>query len=116
MTPTDSTGLKSTIETWLARDPDAGTRQELVALRDGGNAEELERRFSGRLEFGTAGLRGIVGAGPTRMNRLVIRETSAGLANYLLDHVENAAERGVIIAYDARPDSRQFAADAASVF
>lgn len=108
--------LQDAIEAWLERDPDARTRAELNALRESGATGELEQRFSGRLQFGTAGLRGIVGAGPTRMNRLVVRETSAGLAAYVADNVDGAAERGIVIAYDARPDSAQFARDAASVF
>ena len=116
MTTLDQGSLDSIVEAWLERDPDARTRDELQALRDAGDMNELQRRFSGRLQFGTAGLRGIVGAGPTRMNQLVIRETSAGLASYVADEVEDAAARGVVIAYDARPDSAQFARDAASVF
>lgn len=108
--------LDQRLEAWLQRDPDNRTRDELIALREAEQFDELAARFAGRLEFGTAGLRGIVGAGPSRMNRLVIRETSAGLANYLLEQVPRAAERGVAITYDARPDSRQFARDAASVF
>ena len=104
------------ISKWLARDPDPKTQQELQGLIDSSNHEELSRRFSGRLEFGTAGLRGVVGAGPGMMNRLVIRETSAGLGNYLLAEIPNAAERGVIVAYDGRLDSLEFARDAACVF
>ena len=116
MTAAGQDGLDEAVAAWLDRDPDARTRDELVALRDSGDSATLLRRFAGRLQFGTAGLRGIVGAGPTRMNRLVVRETSAGFADYLLDEVTNAATRGVVIAYDARPDSAQFAEDAASVF
>lgn len=108
--------LDDSIQAWLALDPDPETRRELTALREGGDLDELRRRFAGRLAFGTAGLRGVVGAGPTRMNRLVIRQTSAGLASYLLDEVPDAASRGVFVTYDARPDSRRFAADAAGVF
>ena len=108
--------MNSESQNWLARDPDARSRAELQALIDSGNQEELSRRFSTRLEFGTAGLRGVVGAGPAMMNRLVIRETSAGLGTYLLREVPNAAKRGIIVAYDGRPDSRQFAEDAACVF
>ena len=73
----------------LARDPDPLSRNELQGLIDAGDERELARRFAGRLEFGTAGLRGMVGAGPAMMNRLVIRETSAGLGAYLLHEVAN---------------------------
>lgn len=103
------------IQHWLARDPDPVTRAELESLCEPGHETELAERFSGRLEFGTAGLRGIVGAGPAMMNRLVIRETSAGLGNYLLEKIPNAAGRGVLVAYDGRLDSKTFADDAACV-
>ncbi|MEH6610539.1 MAG: phospho-sugar mutase [Halioglobus sp.] len=108
--------MKDRISTWLARDPDPASRDELQSLLDQGNTEELSQRFSGRLEFGTAGLRGLVGAGPARMNRLVIQETSAGLGTYLIDTIPDAAKRGIVVAYDGRPDSHQFAMDAACVF
>ncbi len=100
---------------WLARDPDRTTKDELQILIDAGNQEELQDRFNGRLAFGTAGLRGKVGCGPNRMNRLVIQETATGLGNYLIQQVEQAKERGVIIGYDGRLDSRDFAYDTASV-
>ena len=116
MTSSAPESLPNRVDAWLERDPDATTRDEIVALRDADDFDALTERFAGRLAFGTAGLRGIVGAGPARMNRLVVRETSAGLADYVRDKVPDAATRGVVIAYDARPDSRQFAADAASVF
>ncbi|MFA0330058.1 phospho-sugar mutase [Vibrio cyclitrophicus] len=100
---------------WLARDPDPRTREELQLLIDEGMHDELEDRFTQRLEFGTAGLRGKVGCGPNRMNRLVIQETATGLGHYLIEHVANATIRGVVIGYDGRLDSKQFAIDTASV-
>jgi phosphomannomutase len=100
---------------WLARDPDPRTREELQHLIDEGMHDELEDRFTQRLEFGTAGLRGIVGCGPNRMNRLVIQETATGLGHYLIEHVANASIRGVVVGYDGRLDSKQFAIDTASV-
>lgn len=106
--------MKTEISRWLARDPDPKTREELQQLIDTNAESELAERFSGRLEFGTAGLRGIVGAGPNRMNRLVIQETASGLGKYLLETVQDAAERGVIIGFDGRPDSQRFAHDTAS--
>ncbi|WP_286340125.1 phospho-sugar mutase [Ferrimonas sp. YFM] len=107
--------MSSEILRWLQRDPDPDTRRELQHLLDNQDQQELEQRFSGRLAFGTAGLRGVVGAGPNRMNRLVIQETATGLARYLLAQQINAQQRGVIIGYDGRPDSRQFAENTASV-
>ncbi|PMO04020.1 phosphoglucomutase [Vibrio splendidus] len=100
---------------WLARDPDPRTREELQHLIDEEMHDELEDRFIQRLEFGTAGLRGKVGCGPNRMNRLVIQETATGLGHYLIDHVANASIRGVVVGYDGRLDSKQFAIDTASV-
>ncbi|NOJ12424.1 phospho-sugar mutase [Vibrio splendidus] len=100
---------------WLARDPDPRAREELQHLIDEGMHDELEDRFSQRLEFGTAGLRGKVGCGPNRMNRLVIQETATGLGHYLIEHVANASIRGVVVGYDGRLDSKQFAIDTASV-
>ncbi|EJG0882531.1 phospho-sugar mutase [Vibrio parahaemolyticus] len=107
--------MTALITQWLARDPDPKTREELQHLVDTNNEQELSDRFGSRLAFGTAGLRGKVGAGPNRMNRLVIQETATGLGHYLLEQVQDAASRGVVIGYDGRPDSKQFAHDTASV-
>lgn len=99
---------------WLAAEPDADMREELAALLKG-PGDELHARFDGRLQFGTAGLRGAVGAGPQRMNRLVVQQAAAGLVDYLLERVPNAAKLGVIIGYDARRKSDVFASDTARV-
>ena len=74
----------STAARWLAAEPDDDIRAELQELLDGPD-DELAERFAGRLTFGTAGLRAAVGAGPLRMNRLVVRQAAAGLADYVLD-------------------------------
>ena len=100
---------------WLSADPDPKTREELQYLIDHKEYEELEDRFKCRLEFGTAGLRGKVGCGPNRMNRLVIQQTALGLGEYLVKHVDNAKQRGVVIGYDGRTDSKSFAHDTAAV-
>nr|WP_086937372.1 phospho-sugar mutase [Thaumasiovibrio occultus] len=107
--------LTTIAQNWLDRDPDERTRSELAKLIASQDYTELADRFSQRLEFGTAGLRGVVGAGPNRMNRFVIQQTALGLGRYLLATIEGAAERGVVIGYDGRPDSRSFAQDTASV-
>jgi phosphomannomutase len=99
---------------WLAAEPDDDIREELQALIDGPD-DALAERFAGRLMFGTAGLRAAVGAGPLRMNRLVVRQAAAGLAQYLLDTDPDARERGVVIGYDARRKSDVFASDTARV-
>nr|WP_319552785.1 phospho-sugar mutase [uncultured Vibrio sp.] len=107
--------MTAIIDQWLARDPDPKTREELQHLVDKNAQQELNDRFGSRLAFGTAGLRGKVGAGPNRMNRLVIQETATGLGHYLIEQVQDATSRGVVIGYDGRPDSKQFAHDTASV-
>ncbi|QYK11719.1 phospho-sugar mutase [Shewanella rhizosphaerae] len=109
------TQIQARIKHWLSLDSDAKSRAEIQALVDQGAQEELAARFAGRLTFGTAGIRGVVGAGPMRMNRLVVQQTSKGVAEYLKAQVENAVSRGVVIGYDGRHDSKQFAEDAASV-
>ena len=105
---------RTTAEQWLAAEPDDDMRAELEALLAGPPAE-LAERFSGRLQFGTAGLRAEVGAGPLRINRLVARQAAAGLGEYLLDTVPEAADAGVLIGYDARRKSDTCAADTARV-
>jgi phosphomannomutase len=107
--------VRARAESWLAQDPDEVTRAELAGLIAADSAVVAER-FAGRLEFGTAGIRGVLGAGPMCMNRVVVREVSAGLADYLLAQDPGAAERGVIIGRDARRGSEVFAEDAARVF
>ncbi|GLW44887.1 phosphomannomutase [Streptomyces sp. NBRC 14336] len=100
-------------EAWLAEDPDADTRAELADLIEAKDHAELTARFSGTLQFGTAGLRGELGAGPMRMNRAVVIRAAAGLAAYLK---KQGQEGGlVVIGYDARHKSHDFAQDTAAV-
>jgi len=99
-------------------DPDERDRAELSALLADGSpdgAAELAHRFGGRLEFGTAGLRGAVAAGPNRMNRAVVRGATAALAGWLLRRDPATARAGVVIGCDARHRSDEFAAEAARV-
>ncbi|RKX29002.1 MAG: phospho-sugar mutase, partial [Verrucomicrobia bacterium] len=112
---TASQDLITIARTWLAEDPDPTTRAELQAILDAGDMSELGERFGTRLEFGTAGLRGVIGAGPNRMNRSLVRRVTAGLARYLLAEARDAAGRGVVVGYDGRRMSREFAEDTASV-
>ena len=131
-------GLRSAAEAWISDDPDPGDRAELQALleRASGSDEdadaasaELRDRFSGRLEFGTAGLRGAVTAGPNRMNRAVVRAATAAVAGWLLgqDPARGAAGASggaaqptgeavrVVVGCDARHRSAEFADEAARV-
>ncbi|MEV5849251.1 phospho-sugar mutase [Streptomyces sp. NPDC051985] len=99
--------------TWLAEDPDPDTRDELAKLIDAADLPELSARFSGTLQFGTAGLRGELGAGPMRMNRAVVIRAAAGLAAYLKTQGQGTGL--VVIGYDARHKSADFARDTAAV-
>ncbi|MFF4354610.1 phospho-sugar mutase [Streptomyces sp. NPDC001530] len=98
---------------WLAEDPDAETRDELAKLIATEDVTELAARFSGTLQFGTAGLRGELGAGPMRMNRSVVIRAAAGLAAYL--KAKGQTDGLVVIGYDARHKSADFARDTAAV-
>jgi phosphomannomutase len=103
---------------WIAADPDPQDRAELTALLadDGPEAAaDLADRFRRRLSFGTAGLRGAVGAGPNRMNRATVTSATAALASFLLGEDPGAAAAGVVVGCDARHRSEEFAAQAAGV-
>ncbi|GLZ12151.1 phosphomannomutase [Actinomadura sp. NBRC 104425] len=103
-------------EDWLAQDPDPATRAELRAILDAGDEAALADRFGARLEFGTAGLRGELGAGPNRMNRVTVMRAAAGIAARLRqDPPPDDEGAGVVIGYDARHGSQQFALDSAAV-
>ena len=115
---TDISALLERARAWAADDPDEETRAELDALvadvADDGDPTELADRFDGTLEFGTAGLRGALGGGPNRMNRVVVTRAAAGLAAYLRDQGV-ARDASVVIGYDARRNSDVFARDTAEV-
>ncbi|MGI8577611.1 MAG: phospho-sugar mutase [Nocardioidaceae bacterium] len=109
--------LLARVRAWIDADPDETTQAELrelvaAAQTDSHALAELTDRFTGRLEFGTAGLRGAVAAGPNRMNRAVVIRAAAGLAAYLVEAVGSGT---VVIGYDARHRSAEFARDTASV-
>ncbi|MFW5740426.1 MAG: phospho-sugar mutase [Myxococcota bacterium] len=100
---------------WAEQDIDPQTRDELLQLVRSANIDDVADRMAGPLAFGTAGLRGVLGAGSNRMNRAVVARTTAGLAEHLLRCFTDAARRGVVIGYDARRMSREFAEQAAQV-
>jgi len=105
--------FQSTFEYWLNNKYyDEETRLELDSIKD--NPKEIEDRFYKRLEFGTGGLRGIIGAGTNRINIYTIREASQGLANYIIS--QGNQQKGAVISYDSRYKSDQFAKEAARVF
>src|SRR5699024_1549753 len=88
---------------------DEGTKQELKAIAN--DEKEIEERFYRELEFGTGGLRGIIGAGTNRMNIYTVRKATQGLANYILK--QKAEKKGIAIAYDSRNMSEEFAKETA---
>jgi phosphomannomutase len=104
--------LKAEVHAWIADDPDPKTAAELTALLEAGDEEVLNKYFSGFLQFGTAGLRGPIGPGPSCMNRAVVGRTAAGISAYM-------KERGmkrVVIGRDARYGSEDFTAESAEIF
>ncbi|WP_417555439.1 phospho-sugar mutase [Microbacterium sp.] len=105
---------------WLRQDPDPSTRDELAGIitraasGDAAATADLDDRFATRLAFGTAGLRGALGAGSNRMNRVLVAQAAAGFAGYLLQRTQGTPT--VVIGYDGRRNSRQFAEDSAELF
>lgn len=100
---------------WLENDYfDEDTKKELLSIKD--DKKEIEDRFYKDLEFGTAGLRGIIGAGTNRMNKYIVRKVSQGLSDYINKKGKIFAKRGIVIAYDSRRKSQEFAFEAALVF
>ncbi|MBE5874905.1 MAG: phospho-sugar mutase, partial [Lachnospiraceae bacterium] len=103
-------GYMEEFKFWLEDDYfDAETKKELLAIQD--DASEIEERFYKELEFGTGGLRGVIGAGTNRMNLYTVRKATQGLANYILK--QGTQDKGVAIAYDSRRMSPEFADEAA---
>ena len=110
------TQLESLIQqarSWIDQDPDAETVAELEKLISESDEAGLLDRFGQRIGFGTAGLRGLLGAGPNRMNRVLVAQAAAGIAKYLK---ENFDDPSVVIGYDARKNSDIFAKDSAQIF
>ena len=104
--------LRQEVEEWIELDPDPKTAAQLQSWLDAGNEEELRGAFAGFLQFGTAGLRGPIGPGPSRMNRAVVSRAAAGIAAYM-------SERGltsVVIGRDARHGSEDFTFESAAIF
>ena len=98
----DPAELLARVARWIEDDPDPLARKELEELVAARDTTALLERFAGQLEFGTAGMRGVIGAGPQRMNRAVVARPPRACARRSLDHVTDARERGVVIGYDGR--------------
>jgi phosphomannomutase len=110
------TSLKNLIEQardWINQDPDLETIAELEGLIENSDEQGLSERFGQRIGFGTAGLRGALGAGPNRMNRVLVAQAVAGISKYLK---ENFDDPSVVIGFDARKNSDVFAKDSAEIF
>lgn len=103
--------LRAEVEKWIVEDPDSKTRHQLQDLLDSGDETTLRTCFSGFLEFGTAGLRGPLGPGPSRMNRAVVTKTAAGIATYMKKH----GLKSIVIGRDARYGSEDFTRDTAEI-
>ncbi len=122
MTTSDLDELLATSAAWAGQDPDPQTATELQSLilrvRSGDAAaeSELRDRFSGPLAFGTAGLRAELGAGPNRMNRVVVRRAAAGVAAHVLELAAGAYVPRAVVGFDARHNSRIFAEETAAIF
>ncbi len=113
------TSLLRQARRWAAQDPDSETRTELEGIIEGASLgfasawQELHSRFDTRLEFGTAGLRGELGGGPNRMNRVLVAQAAGGLAAYV--RTKQPDDASVVIGYDGRKNSEVFARDTAEI-
>ncbi len=103
--------LVAEVSAWIADDPDLKTATQLKLWLDSGNEVELKKSFSGFLQFGTAGLRGPIGPGPSCMNRAVVGRTAAAIAQYMKDHSMKSA----VIGRDARYGSEDFTDETAQI-
>ena len=112
---TADASLLAAAEAWLQQDPDETTRAELSALIEAGDEAELQARFGKRLQFGTAGLRGRLGAGPNRMNRVSVAQAALGIANWVKQNPE-FPKPSVVIGFDGRINSDVFAKESAAIF
>ncbi len=112
--------LIANAKSWLNQDPDPITRLELEQLIDAQDESGLLSRFETRLQFGTAGLRGELGAGPNRMNRIVVAQAALAIARFLnsnkTDYLDKNGELSVVVGYDGRVNSDIFAQDSAEIF
>ncbi len=107
--------IQDRVNEWLTEDYDEQTRSQIQALVDSDDQKELTERFYKNLDFGTGGLRGIIGAGTNRINIYTIAKVTQGLAQYILKQDPSAPGKGAVIAYDSRHMSPEFALETALV-
>ena len=103
--------LIAEVKSWIAEDPDPKTRSQLQEWLDQGKSDEIAGCFQGFLEFGTAGLRGALGPGPSRMNRAVVSKTAYGLGSFM----KKRGLGSIVIGRDARYGSEDFTTDTAEI-
>lgn len=113
--PAEDAALLARAAAWAKIDPEPAHAAAVTGWLTAKDLPALRRAFGERLSFGTAGIRGEMGPGTARMNRLMVRQTTLGLARELLDQGPLAANAGVVIGYDGRRHSREFAEDTAGV-
>ena len=101
--------VRKAAEAWIASDPDPVTKAEGADVLAQGDSVALASHFGQRLQFGTAGMRGALGPGPGRMNRAMVRWVTAGFGQYLLDVQPSVVSRGIVIGFDGRHGSVEFA-------
>ena len=108
--------LVASAQYWIDSDPHRPTQVVGQALLDSGQMEVIREHFGNRLNFGTAGLRGEMGPGPNRMNHLTVRRAAYAFAHHLINSDTNIAQLGIVIGFDARHGSSEFAIETARVF
>ena len=108
--------VRKRAESWLGKDYDEVTRNQVQKMLDNDDPTDLIESFYRDLEFGTGGLRGIMGAGTNRMNKYTVGAATQGLSNYLKKEFTDIPEIKVVIGYDCRNNSREFAEISADIF
>lgn len=113
---TGDNDLDIKINEWLQWNKDQKAAEEILKYLNNGDTETLSKLFLKRLEFGTAGLRGRMGPGYSQMNDIVIIQTGQGLTKYLMDAISDITQKGVVIGYDGRYNSKRFAELTTAIF
>lgn len=109
------TDIMARAHAWVETDPDPATKAAGMALLESGDPQVIAEHFSKRLAFGTAGMRGNMGPGPGRMNRALVRRVAHALGTYVSGQISGAKQQGIVIGFDGRHGSREFAKDSAGI-